>query len=328
VTRPPFRITPRILALSTDIGRLVGRSEGANAAEPTPRLRRSSRVRTVHGSVAIEGNTLSLDQVTALLDGKRAAGPAHEVREVRNAIAAYALGPRLAPGSIRDLLRAHAVMMDGLVRDAGRWRAGDVGVIRGSRVGHVAPRAPRVPALMRELLGFIARDRETPPLVRACVAHYEIEFVHPFSDGNGRMGRLWQHVILLGVSPVFAFVPAESIIKDRQAAYYASLAACDRAGESTAFIEFALDALRAGLAEAVPGFRPRRPDAGARLEAARERFGRGSFTRADYLGLHPDIGTATASRDLRRGTDGGLLERSGHRATARYRFAGQRAGRR
>jgi Fic family protein len=324
VPRPPLRITPRILSLSTEIGRLIGRCEGEPGAEPPPRLRRSSRVRSVQGSVAVEGNTLSLDQVTAILDGKRVAGPAREIREVKNAIAAYALGPRLRPGSTRDILRAHAVMMDGLIDDAGRWRARDVGVIRGSKVGHIAPGAPRVPALMRELLAFIARDRETPALVRACVAHYEIEFIHPFSDGNGRIGRLWQHVILLGESPAFAFVPVESIVKDRQAAYYATLAACDRAGDSTAFVEFALDGLKTALAEVVPDLRPlarpRAPDASQRLAVARQRFGRNLFTRRDYLDLHPGIATATASRDLKRGTDGALLEKSGHKATARYRF--------
>jgi Fic family protein len=277
-------------------------------------------VRTIQGSVAIEGNTLSLAQVTDVLDGKRVVGNADEVREVKNAIRAYALAPRLDATSAKDYLRAHAALMDGLVRDAGRWRSGDVGVMRGTRVGHVAPRAPRVPELMGELLAYLAEDRETPTVVKACVAHYEIEFIHPFSDGNGRMGRLWQHVILLGESAVFALVPTESVIKEHQRAYYAALARSDHAGNSTAFVEFALGALKEALEGFVGALRPKALDGSQRLAAAYEHFGRRWFSRRDYLALHRGIQTATASRDLRAATEGGSLEREGDKATARYRF--------
>src|ERR1022692_1847442 len=193
--KPPFRITPRILTLSTDIARLVGRCEGLSGTQPQPQLRRQNRIRTVQGSVAIEGNTLSLDQITAILDQKTVRGPRREVTEVRNAIAAYDRAAAWRGGAMRDLLAAHGVMMAGLVTDAGRWRSRDIGVIRGSKVGHVAPRAGRVPELMRGLFSFLARDRATPTIVKACVFYYELEFIHPFSDGNGRLGRLWQHVI-------------------------------------------------------------------------------------------------------------------------------------
>jgi Fic family protein len=289
-------------------------------------LRRENRIRTVQGTVAIEGNSLSTDQITAILDGKSVRGPAREVSEVRNVIAAYDRAPEWRATSARDLLAAHAVVMDGLVPDAGRWRSRDVGVIRGSRVGHVAPRAARVPALMRGLLSFLARDRVTPPLVKACVFHYELEFIHPFSDGNGRLGRLWQHVILLGESPTFSFVPTESIIRARQREYYAVLAASDRAGDSTGFVEFGLDALREALAEFASELRPSRADSGERLSEAGRRFGRAPFSRKDYLALHPAIATATASRDLRQGVARGLLRREGNRATARYRFVGGLSG--
>jgi Fic family protein len=318
--RPPFRITPEILRLTGEIARWLGRCEGLGEARPQPRLRRENRIRTVQGTVAIEGNSLSFDQITAILEGKRVRGPAREVQEVRNVIAAYDRAPRWHPGSARDLLAAHAVVMEGLVPDAGRWRSRDVGVIRGSKVGHVAPRAVRVPALMRDLISFLTRDRVTPPLVKSCVFHYELEFIHPFSDGNGRLGRLWQHVILLGESPTFAFVPTESIIRARQREYYAVLTACDQAGESTAFVEFALDALRKALAEFVSALRPVRPDSRERLFQAGRRFGPERFSRKDYLALHPAIATATASRDLQLGVARGLLRREGDRATARYRF--------
>jgi Fic family protein len=285
-----------------------------------PQLRRRNRVRTIQGSVAIEGNTLSLAQVTDVLDGKRVVGSADEIREVKNAIRAYALAPRLSATSPKDFLRAHAAVMDGLAREAGRWRSGDVVIMRGAKGGHVAPRAPRVPELMGELLADLAEDRETPVFVKACVAHYEIEFIHPFSDGNGRMGRLWQHVILLAESPVFALVPTESVIKEHQRAYYAALARSDHAGHSTAFVEFALGALKEALEGFVGTLRPKALDAPRRFAAAYEHFGRRWFSRRDYLELHRGIQTATASRDLRAATAGGSLEREGDKATARYRF--------
>jgi Fic family protein len=283
-------------------------------------------VRTIQGSVAIEGNTLSLAQVTDVLDGKRVVGGADEVREVKNAIRAYALAPRLSATSAKDFLRAHAALMDGLVGDAGRWRSGDVGVMRGAKVGHVAPRAPRVPELMGELLAYLADDEETPTVVKACVAHYEIEFIHPFSDGNGRMGRLWQHVILLEESPVFALVPTESVIKEHQRAYCAALARSDHAGDSTAFVEFALGALKEALEGFVATLRPKALDESQRLTAAYDHFGRRQFSRRDYLTLHRGIQSATASRDLRAATEAGALARQGDKATARYRFTRRPSG--
>jgi Fic family protein len=320
VTRPPFRITRKVLALCADVGRLVGRCEAGAGALAEPQLRRGNRVRTVQGSVAIEGNTLTLEQVTDVLDGKRVAGPANEVREVKNAIKAYELAARLEATSVRDFLRAHGTLMARLVKDAGRWRGGDVGVIRGSKVGHIAPRAARVPELMADLFEYLASDTETPTFVKACVAHYEIEFIHPFTDGNGRMGRLWQHVMLVRESPVFTLVPTESVIKEHQKDYYAALARSDRVGDSTAFVEFALGALKAGLEDLLATMRPRPLDSAQRLTAAYDHFGRRFFSRRDYLALHRGIQTATASRDLRSATDAGVLGREGDKATARYRF--------
>jgi len=208
-SRPPFDLSGEVLALCASIERLLGRCEGLGAATPSPELRRENRVRTVHATSAIEGNTLSLEQVTDILDGKRVRGPAREILEIKNAIAAYDLAQALDAAVERDLLRAHGALMAGLIPDAGRYRRGNVGVLAGSRVAHVAPKAARVPALMTDLLAFIASDRTASLLVRACVVHYEIEFIHPFSDGNGRLGRLWQHVMLRAHSPVFDHLPAE-----------------------------------------------------------------------------------------------------------------------
>jgi Fic family protein len=191
------------------------------------KLRRKNRIRTVQATLAIEGSTLEEAQVTAIFDGKRVLGPRAEIREVKNAIVAYDQVLALDPGSVREMLLAHGVLMQGLVDDAGRFRAGGVGVVQGR---HVAPPASRVAQLVKDLLEFVAKDDEVHPLVKAAATHYEIEFIHPFTDGNGRIGRLWHHRILWSLHPVFEHVPVESVIAGRQSAYYAALGESDRAG--------------------------------------------------------------------------------------------------
>ena len=325
MARPPLHITPRVLSLTEELGRLLGNFEGLQTQAPQPALRRENRIRTVQGSVAIEGNTLSLDQVTALLDGRRVLGSAKEIREVQNAIDAYEQAPRWKAGSQRDLLRAHQKLMDGLASDAGRFRSGNVGVLKGSQVAHVAPPAKQVPRLIHDLLVFVQGDVELPLLLRACVCHYELEFIHPFSDGNGRLGRLWQHVALVEVSSVFAYVPVESLIRERQQAYYEALGISDRAGECTPFLEFSLQTLRDGLAGLLAALRPEAQTKDLRLAVAAEHFGHQWFTRKAYLGLHKLLSTASASRDLRHGLDLEQLEGRGQRARTEYRFRTKRA---
>lgn len=316
---PPFGITPAIAQICGRIERALGRCEGLGGAAE-PKLRRQNQIRTVHATTAIEGNTLGLDQVTAVLEGRRVRGPAHEVREVKNALAAYEAVPTYHPHVEKDLLRAHRLLMAGLASDAGRYRRGDVGVMQGSRVAHVAPPAGRVPALMAELFAFLKSDRESPPLVKACVFHYELEFIHPFSDGNGRAGRLWQHVLLCAHSPVFASVPAETLIRAHQAEYYDVLAQCDRAGDATAFVAFMLGRIDGALGVFVDEFRPVRGDFVSRLEAAATHFGSAHFSRKGYMQLHKSLSPATASRDLRQGVEAGLLRVRGDRRTALYTF--------
>jgi Fic family protein len=315
----PFRISPRGLALLLQVERQVGRIEGHALPAPAPKLRRRSRIRTVQGSVAIEGNTLTLDQVTALLEGKRVVGPAREVLEVQNALVAYEAAVGLAPWSERTLLRLHALLMKGLVPDAGRWRRANVGIFRGQRLRHMAPPASRVPALMRSLVSALRRDEDTPLVVRACIAHYEFQFIHPFSDGNGRVGRLWQHLILSLAHPVFALVPVESLIRERQRDYYRALARADARGDASVFVDFMLaclrDALRALGSEYGGGkFAPE-----DRLQRALTELGDRWFVRKDYLALFGGLSTATASRDLRRGLDEGRIEGRGSGARTEYR---------
>ena len=196
--------------------------------------------------MAIEGNVLSEEQVSAILDGKRVVAPPKDVQEVRNAIAAYDLLDRWAPSSEADLLTAHEILMTGLVEAPGRYRAGSVGVIGPDRVHHIGPPAGRVPGLMADLLGWL-RDSEEHPLIAGSVFHYEFEFIHPFEDGNGRLGRLWQTLILTRWKPLFAHVPVESVVRDRQSQYYEAIELSSADGESTRFIAFMLDAILAAV---------------------------------------------------------------------------------
>ena len=279
--RPPFQVTDRAQLLASEIARLVGRYEGLSAPAPQPTLRRGNRIRTVVGSLAIEGNTLTLAQATAILDDKRVVGPQREIVEVRNAIAAYALAPRLVASKSRDLLRAHGLLMKDLEADAGQFRSQGVGIFQGNQLAHMAPPARQVPRLVEQLLQFVRHDTATT-LVKAAVTHYELEFIHPFSDGNGRVGRLWQHVVLVNAHPVFAYVPVESVIHSRQRDYYRVLGECDLAASSTAFIEFALTALLDAFAEFMQALRPGPITQADRLDRAHAAFGSATFSRKDY----------------------------------------------
>jgi Fic family protein len=234
-----------VVRVVEEIGR-VGIGEGVSPAPP--RLRRGNRIKSIHASLAIENNSLSLEQVTALLAGKRVLGPPREVLEVKNAFAAYEALHKWSPDSVNDLLEAHRLLMDGLVDRPGAFRSGSVGIAKGGTVVHLAPPAERVPGLMNDLLAWLG-ETEVHPLIAACVFHYELEFIHPFADGNGRMGRLWQTLILSRWKEALAYLPVEEVIRKRQQAYYEVLAACDAQGNSTRFIEFLLEALLEALGE-------------------------------------------------------------------------------
>lgn len=245
--QPPFTITPAILHLVEEIGEHLGHWS-VSAGELSPRLRRSNRIRTIQASLAIENNTLSVEQVTAVLAGKRVLGLPREIQEVRNAFAAYEQMRQWQPSSVDDLLAAHGVLMAGLLDGAGKLRTGKVGIYRGEALVHMAPPAKRVPALMRDLLDWLARG-EVHPLVASCVFHYEFEFIHPFADGNGRMGRLWQTLILSRWRPLLAYLPVETVIREQQAAYYQALAESDGAAKATPFVAFMLQALLTAMGE-------------------------------------------------------------------------------
>ena len=252
MSSPPFTITPAILSLVAEIAGKVGRLEVLAGRESVPKLRRENRIKSIHASLAIENNTLSLEQVTAVIEGQRVLGKPSEVQEVKNAFAAYDAMADWNPSSLKNLLTAHRLLMDGLVEEAGRFRTRSVGIAQGGDLIHLAPPADQVAGLVKDLLAWL-KQTDTHPLVASCVFHYELEFIHPFADGNGRMGRLWQTVILNRWNPLFSFLPVETAIRERQAEYYRVLGACDKAGKSTAFIEFLLSALLTALHEvAIP----------------------------------------------------------------------------
>lgn len=237
---PPFNLTSPILSRVAEIAHVLGRWSASDQASGNLWLRKVNRIRTIRGSLAIEGNTLTEDQMTAIMDGKPVVAPPREIQEVRNAIKAYERFEQWVAHSRKDMLTAHGILMAGLLDRPGIFRTGGVGVMAGNTVVHMAPPASRVMNLMDDLFNWI-KTTDVHPLISSSVFHYEFEFIHPFEDGNGRMGRLWQTLILARWNPVFAHVPVESIVHKHQTGYYDALNTSTRDGESSSFIEFMLD---------------------------------------------------------------------------------------
>lgn len=250
--QPPFEINAAILQAVAEICEMLGRWSISNKSTLSPHLRRNNRIRTIHASLAIENNSLSEKQVSAVIEGKTVLGAPREIWEVQNAFAAYEAMPDWQPENLSDLLAAHQLLMCGLIDEAGKFRSGAVGVYRDQTLIHLAPPADRVSTLVSDLLEWL-RKTDSHPLISSCVFHYKFEFIHPFADGNGRMGRLWQSLILSKWQPILAFLPVETVIYARQADYYQALGESNEAGNSTKFITFMLDALRTAISEAVTG---------------------------------------------------------------------------
>lgn len=248
---PPFELTNRMITDVAEIAELVGRLTSTDRLSADPSLRRSNRIKTVYGSLAIEQNTLTLDQVTAVLNGKRVLAPPKDIMEVRNAFEIYERLETLNPYSIDDLLTAHGVMMRGLEQEAGEFRSKPVGVVnQAGEIVHFGTLPQYVPEAVTNLLEWV-RNSELPMLIRSCVFHYEFELIHPFTDGNGRTGRLWHTLLLSKWNPIFAWLPVESIVHDHQQEYYEAINHSNAAVSSTAFIEFMLSAIKASFMEAV-----------------------------------------------------------------------------
>lgn len=247
---PPFKITSQIIDLISQISEAVGE---INSLENSPRhleLRKENRIKTIHSSLAIENNSLSLEQITAIIEGKRVLGSPNEIQEVKNALQAYELLLTLNPYEEKDLLKAHKLMMADLVKRNGKYRKDGVGIFDGNQVVHLAPPADRVPFLMSDLFEWL-KNSDVHPLIKSCVFHYEFEFIHPFQDGNGRMGRLWQTVILKEWKSVFAWLPIETLIKENQVEYYNALNSSDSDANSTNFTVFMLQTILRTIKEII-----------------------------------------------------------------------------
>lgn len=236
---PPFEITSKIIELISNISEKIGEINSLQDSPYHVKLRKENRIKTIHSSLAIENNSLSLKQITAIIDGKRVLGNPNEIKEVKNSIQAYDLLISLNPYKEKDLLKAHKLMMQDLVERNGKYRIDGVGIFDGEKVVHMSPPADRVPELMGDLFKWL-KTSDVHPLIKSCVFHYEFEFIHPFQDGNGRIGRLWQTLILKEWKEVFAWLPVETLVKENQKEYYSVLGVSDSAANSTKFIEFML----------------------------------------------------------------------------------------
>lgn len=314
---PPYEITHKILDLYGQITEALGMCQSIMLVRPEAALRKQNRIKTIHSSLAIEGNTLNIEHVTALMDHHPVVGPKKDILEVQNAIRAYDLLNALNPHQMKDFLKAHGIFMRGLVDNPGKFRQSQVGVIKGRAVIHVAPGYSMVPGLMQDLFDYLKNDNDLE-IIKSCVFHYEVEFIHPFEDGNGRMGRFWQTRILMQANPVFEFVPIEAVIRDNQAEYYKVLEISDKSGSSTAFIEFMLGTINQSLRETIEESKPTGADYSKRIEYALSLLD-GWFDRKEYMKVCKGISTATASRDIKQLLTDHLIESSGSGRMTKYR---------
>ena len=240
--QPPFHMTDKITNLIAAISEQLGQIKVLSKGNLTPHLRKENRIRTIHSSLAIEHNSLSLEQVTAIIDGKRILGNPVEIKEVKNAYTTYEMMLTLDPFSVDDLLKAHEAMMKELISENGRFRSGGVGVFNGKALVHMAPPANMVPGQIQDLFSWY-KASEIHPLIRSAIFHYEFEFIHPFADGNGRMGRMWHSLLLGRWNEIFYWLPVEDLIRSRQEEYYKALGKSDRDADSSAFVEFLLQVI-------------------------------------------------------------------------------------
>lgn len=313
--KPPYQITPTILKQIASISEKIGEINANLLDRPTPQLRKQNRIKTIHSSLKIEGNTLTEQQITAILENKRVIGPNKDITEVRNAIDVYQNLQAYDAFNEKSFLKAHKNVMKGLVDNPGTYRKEGVGIVKGDQLAHLAPPAENVPHLMKQLFDYL-RTSDEIELIKSAVFHYEMEFIHPFMDGNGRMGRLWQSLILMKKYPVFEFLPFETLISKEQDKYYRALAQSDKAGESTIFIEYILGVIDTSLLDVL--------DVNSRILTEKDRLDyfyaldKPSFSRKDYMDVFKDISSATASRDLKKGVELGLFEKRGEKNKTTY----------
>ncbi len=316
--KPPYQVSDKILGLVASISEKLGEINAVHLHKPSTALRKRNRIKTIQSSLEIEGNTLDEDQITALLENKRVTAPQKDILEVENAILVYDQLQNFNPNNIKDLERVHGILMKGLIENAGKLRTKNVGIVQGTEVKHLAPEGSMVRGLMKDLMSYLKSDEDIP-LIKSCVFHYEFEFIHPFADGNRRMGRLWQTLILMQKYPVFEFLPVESLIKENQKDYYYALEQSDNSGESTLFIEWMLGIILQAL-ENLQQMPNRTLTTAERIEIFKDKIKGQEFGRKDYLQNFKEISQATASRDLRWAVEQKILVKTGDKRLTRYHF--------
>ena len=247
---PPFKITNEILNFVYEIGELVGKISAEKEFEKNLTLRRENRIKTIYSSLAIEQNTLTLEQVTDVINGKRVLAPPKDIKEVQNAYEIYERLEELNENSVKDLLLAHKIMTSELIKESGRFRSKNAGVYQGDKLIHMGTLPEYIPELINNLFLWLKKSEEHP-LIKAAVFHYEFEFIHPFQDGNGRIGRLWHSLILSKWKKFFAWLPIESLVQKCQKEYYIAINNSNRDGKSTEFILFMLKIIKETLIELI-----------------------------------------------------------------------------
>lgn len=316
--KPTYKITSKILNLIAAISEKIGEVNAAHLNKPPTELRKKNRIKTIQSSLEIEGNTLTVEQITDLLENKRILAPRKDILEVKNAINVYNQLNKFNVYELKALCKAHEILMKDLIENPGKLRTGSVGIVKGSNITHIAPPGKMVHSLMSDLFNYLKNDDDLM-LIKSCVFHYEFEFIHPFVDGNGRIGRLWQTMILKEHAPVFEFLPIESLVKQRQHEYYAVLGKSDKQGNSTPFIEFMLEIIKDALEDLLKAQNISLTN-NDRILNFKESIGTKTFSRQDYLRAFKNISQATASRDLKVAVDNGILEKHGDKRTTKYKY--------
>jgi len=316
--KPPYEITDKILSLVASIAEKIGEINAAHLQKPPTELRKKNRIKTIQASLEIEGNRLTVEQITDLLCNKRVLAPEKDIIEVKNAIKVYSQINEFNLYELSSLCKAHKILMMNLTDNSGKLRSASVGILKGDKVTHVAPPSSMVYPLLKNLFEYLKNDDDLL-LIKSCVFHYEFEFIHPFMDGNGRMGRLWQTMILKEYSPIFEFLPIETLVKEKQQEYYSVLGKSDRQGKSTFFIEFMLIVIQDTLEDLLMN-KNIVLTGNDRVILYRDIIGFEYFSRQDYLRAFKEISSATASRDLKNAVNDGIIEKHGDKRTTKYRF--------
>ncbi|MBS1649967.1 MAG: Fic family protein [Bacteroidetes bacterium] len=314
--KPPYEITSIILKFITSISEKIGEVNAKYLIKTNPTLRKQNQIKTIHSSLSIEGNTLTEEQITAIIENKRVIGPEKDIIEVLNALEVYKNINKLKPYNEKDFLNAHQLLLKNLINNPGKYRKQGVGIVKGSKVEHVAPPFENVPYLMNDLFVYL-KDKSELTLIKSCVFHYEMEFIHPFLDGNGRMGRLWQTLILMQDYPIFEFLPFETLIANNQEEYYKALSQSDKEGKSTKFIEYMLKIIDSSLSNLLTHSNKRLSDK-ERIAIFLEQNSF-EFTRKDYMNFFKEISSATASRDLKNAVNNRKIDKIGDKKTTKYR---------